>query len=142
VRRRLALRAPLSFRWRVGRAQATTSAFLRTLRRHAMLDYLACRGDEATKSPYPLPPDDAFRDKFPEMAHWIKMSLISPGVSYIKLTTLEKLHELLHLHPDVQCSLRMRLPQHTSTLLDIAPLGYQSYYFQLLTVPHFSLICQ
>jgi hypothetical protein len=108
-----------------------------------MLDYLACRGgDEATKSPYPLPPDDAFGDKFPEMAHWIKMSLISPGVSYIKLTTLEKLHELLHLHPDVQCSLRMRLPQHTSTLLDIAPLGYQSYYFQLLTVPHFSLICQ
>jgi hypothetical protein len=32
------------------------TAFVRTLGHHAMLDYLACRGDEAAKSLYPRPP--------------------------------------------------------------------------------------
>ncbi|KAK3159771.1 hypothetical protein QOZ80_1BG0050890 [Eleusine coracana subsp. coracana] len=110
------------------------TAFLRTLEHHAMLHYLACRGDEGgrdAKSLYSRVPDDAFRDKFHEMAkqHDLYRTMASPQAraslnwDHIKLTTLEKLHELLHLHPDIQCSLRMRLPQHTPTLSDIAPLG-------------------
>jgi len=39
----------------------------------------------------------------------------------IKLRTLEKLQELLHLHPDVTCPL-----QCTPTASEITPLGYLS----------------
>ena len=44
----------------------------------------------------------------------------------IKLRTLEELQELLHLHPDVKCSLRMRELQCTPTASEITPLGYLS----------------
>ncbi|TVU44118.1 hypothetical protein EJB05_03551 [Eragrostis curvula] len=95
------------------------TAFLHTLEHHAMLHYLACRGDDggrAAKSLYGRPPDDAFRNAFPEMAkqHDLYRTMASPQArasldwDHIKLTTLEKLHELLHLHPDMECSLRMR----------------------------------
>ncbi|XP_039799689.1 uncharacterized protein LOC120664497 [Panicum virgatum] len=44
----------------------------------------------------------------------------------IKLRTLEKLQELLHFHPDVTCSLRMRELQCTPTASEITPLGLPS----------------
>jgi hypothetical protein len=66
----------------------------------------------------------------------------------IKLTTLEKLQEWLHLRPDLECSLRMRQPQCTSMPAEIIPLGYWSSFnfwaltmFNTLVILGRSLVC-
>jgi len=75
--------------------------------------------------------DDAFRKKFPEMAqrHDLYRSMTSERArasvdwEAIKLTTLEKLQELLHLLPNC---FRRREAQRTPRPLEIAPLAYCS----------------
>ncbi|XP_021310696.1 uncharacterized protein LOC110433267 [Sorghum bicolor] len=115
-----------------GTAQKYTS-FMHNMEHHAMLAYLACRGEEGGRAASSLycHNDDAFRKKFPEVAelHDLYRSMASAqaraSVNWedIKLKTLEELQELLHLHPDVKCSLRMRELQCTPTASEITPLG-------------------
>ncbi|CAL4958312.1 unnamed protein product [Urochloa decumbens] len=115
-----------------GTSQHYTS-FLHTVQHHAMLHYLACRGEEGGRDASSLfcnSNDAAFRSKFPEIAqrHDLYRSMASKQArasvdwEAIKLTTLEKLQELLRLSPDLERSLRMREPQCTSTPSEIIPL--------------------
>ncbi|KAF8663062.1 hypothetical protein HU200_055656 [Digitaria exilis] len=121
------------------------AAFMHILQHHAMLDYLACRGDDGGRTASSLFCKDnaAFREKFPEVAqrHDLYRSMASKQAresidwDAIKLTTSEKLQELINLHPDLKCSSRMRKPQCTSTPSEIIPLGYcSSLNFLALTI--------
>ncbi|CAO2193736.1 unnamed protein product [Urochloa humidicola] len=118
-----------------GTSQHYTS-LLHTVQNHAMLHFLACRGEDGGRDASSLfcnSKDAAFREKFPETAqrHDLYRSMSSKqaraSVNWeaIKLTTLEKLQELLRLHPDLERSLRMREPRCTSTPSEIIPLDLQ-----------------
>ncbi|PUZ42643.1 hypothetical protein GQ55_9G598900 [Panicum hallii var. hallii] len=116
------------------------TSLLHSLSDDSMLAFLACRGDEGGRAaslmfPGPssraLPSDDAFRNKFSEtikrhdLCHSMTSAQARASVDWenIKLKTLEKIEELLRLHPDLKCSLRMRSPQRVPTLSEIIPLG-------------------
>lgn len=115
-----------------GTTQHYTS-FLHNVQHRAMLAFLACRGEEGGRAASSLfwSNDDAFRKKFPKIAErtdlYRSMASAQARASVnwedIKLRTLEELQELLHLHPDVKCSLRMRELQCTPTASEITPLG-------------------
>ncbi|CAO2204573.1 unnamed protein product [Urochloa humidicola] len=113
------------------------TASLHTLQHHAMLHYLACRGEEGGRAAGSLfcnSSGDAFRKKFPEIAHRhdlyrsmaSKQARASVNWEAIKLATLENLQQLLRLSPDLERSLRMREPQCTSTPSEIIPLDLRS----------------
>ncbi|RLN09252.1 hypothetical protein C2845_PM11G27830 [Panicum miliaceum] len=105
--------------------------FLHCLEHNSMLDYLACRGEEggrAARSLFWSSNNDDFRNKFPEIAqrHDLYRSMASARArasvdwEAIKLTTFEKLQELLHLLPDC---FRTRETQRTPRPLEITPLA-------------------
>lgn len=62
------------------------ATFMHTLRHHAMLDYLACRGDDGGRTASSLFCNDnaAFREKFPEVAqrHDLYRSMASKQARY------------------------------------------------------------
>ncbi|CAO2185731.1 unnamed protein product [Urochloa humidicola] len=119
-----------------GGASQHYTSLLHTVQHHAMLHFLACRGEDGGRDASSLfcnSKDAAFREKFPETAqrHDLYRSMASKQArasvdwEAIKLTTLEKLQELLRLSPDLEHSLRMREPQCTSTPSEIIPLDLQ-----------------
>ncbi|KAL6630670.1 hypothetical protein ACP70R_028521 [Stipagrostis hirtigluma subsp. patula] len=115
------------------------TALMHSLGEHSLLAFLARRGEEGDPffprhSHVSFPSGDAFRTKFPEVfqRHELYRSMSSAearaSVNWdnIKLTTLEKIQELLHLRPDLECRLRMRSPQHMPTPSEIIPLSLGS----------------
>lgn len=127
---------PFSPLWEPPEGEGTSQQytdFLHSLEHNSMLEYVACRGEEGGRAARSLfwSNDDAFRKKFPEMAqrHDLYRSMTSERArasvdwEAIKLTTLEKLQELLHLLPNC---FRRREAQRTPRPLEIAPLAYCS----------------
>ncbi|TVU00412.1 hypothetical protein EJB05_54180 [Eragrostis curvula] len=116
------------------------TALMHSLSEHSLLAFLACRGEEgghaartyfSCPSHVAYPSDEAFRAKFHHVIqrHELYRSMTSAQAresvdwDSIKLTTLDKIQELLRLRPDLESSLRMRSPQHIPTPSEIIPLG-------------------
>ncbi|KAK3139160.1 hypothetical protein QOZ80_5AG0378760 [Eleusine coracana subsp. coracana] len=116
------------------------TALMHSFGHYSTLAFLACRGDEggrAARCHYPRPSElahpseEEFRTKFRDVIerHDLYRSMASAEArasvdwDNIKLTTLDKIQELLRLRPDLDCSLWMRSLQHAPTPSQIIPLG-------------------